>query len=96
MSCVPADCTLDNACITTPMHMHVHAQVASSFSHMLNLHNLTEEVNASHTESAVRRGEVSGQCACVYCTWAWGFGVIGREGMAAQSDLGGVCVLYVW
>ncbi len=35
-------------------------QVASSFSHMLNLHNLTEEVNASHTERAVRLGEVHG------------------------------------
>ncbi|KAJ9513857.1 hypothetical protein QJQ45_020938 [Haematococcus lacustris] len=32
--------------------------VASSFSHMLNLHNLTEEVNASQTERAVRLGEV--------------------------------------
>lgn len=32
--------------------------VASSFSHMLNLHNLTEEVNATQTERAVRLGEV--------------------------------------
>jgi len=32
--------------------------VASSFSHMLNLHNLTEEVNASQTERAVRLGEI--------------------------------------
>ncbi|KAF5835589.1 phosphoenolpyruvate carboxylase [Dunaliella salina] len=32
--------------------------VASSFSHMLNLHNLTEEVNSSQTERAVRLGEV--------------------------------------
>lgn len=33
-------------------------QLASSFSHMLNLHNLTEEVNSSQTERAVRLGEV--------------------------------------
>lgn len=33
-------------------------QAASSFSHMLNLHNLTEEVNSSQTERAVRLGEV--------------------------------------
>ncbi len=34
------------------------SQVASSFSHMLNLHNLSEDVNASQTERAVRLGEV--------------------------------------
>lgn len=34
------------------------AQVASSFSHMLNLHNLTEEVNSSQIGRAVRLGEV--------------------------------------
>jgi len=39
-------------------------QVASSFSHMLNLHNLTEEVNSSQTERAVRLGEV-GACGQV-------------------------------
>jgi len=32
--------------------------VASSFSHMLNLHNLTEEVNSAQQEHAVRLGEV--------------------------------------
>ncbi|KXZ55577.1 hypothetical protein GPECTOR_2g1126 [Gonium pectorale] len=31
--------------------------VASSFSHMLNLHNLTEEVNSSQIGRAVRLGE---------------------------------------
>lgn len=34
-------------------------QVASSFSHMLNLHNLTEEVANTQTERAGRMGEVS-------------------------------------
>ncbi|PNH07125.1 Phosphoenolpyruvate carboxylase 1, partial [Tetrabaena socialis] len=34
--------------------------VASSFSHMLNLHNLTEEVNSSQIGRAVRLGEVEG------------------------------------
>lgn len=33
-------------------------QVASSFSHMLNLHNLTEEVANTQTERAGRMGEV--------------------------------------
>lgn len=32
--------------------------VASSFSHMLNLHNLTEEVNTAQSERAFRLGEI--------------------------------------
>ena len=35
-------------------------QVASAFSHMLNLHNLSEEVADNEEEHAVRLGEVSG------------------------------------
>lgn len=34
-------------------------QVASAFSHMLNLHNLTEEVSNTKQEHAMRLGEVS-------------------------------------
>jgi hypothetical protein len=34
-------------------------QVASSFSHMLNLHNLTEEVANTQTERAGRMGQLT-------------------------------------
>lgn len=47
----------------TQTHRNPPLQVASSFSHMLNLHNLTEEVNSSQTERAVRLGEVRGNQA---------------------------------
>jgi hypothetical protein len=40
-------------------------QVASSFSHMLNLHNLTEEVANTQTERAGRMGEVRRRGGCV-------------------------------
>lgn len=49
------------------MHTCACTQVASSFSHMLNLHNLTEEVNASQTERAVRLGEVRRPSTCRRC-----------------------------
>lgn len=43
------------------VHCPLLRQVASSFSHMLNLHNLTEEVANTQTERAGRMGEVSHQ-----------------------------------
>lgn len=33
-------------------------QVASAFSQMLNLHNLSEEISSAQTERAARMGEV--------------------------------------
>ena len=51
-------CTLPHKCLFLAV---LSLQLASSFSHMLNLHNLTEEVNSSQTERAVRLGEVRAQ-----------------------------------
>jgi hypothetical protein len=45
------------------------AQVASSFSHMLNLHNLTEEVANTQTERAGRMGEVGLDGAVAVADW---------------------------
>lgn len=42
----------------TDLKPEEHILVASSFSHMLNLHNLTEEVAATQTERAGRMGQL--------------------------------------
>ena len=49
--------------LTSHKQTKQNKQVASSFSHMLNLHNLTEEVANTQTERAGRMGEV--RCGCV-------------------------------
>ena len=38
---------------------HIIVQVASAFSQMLNLHNLSEEISNAQIEKASRIGEVS-------------------------------------
>jgi hypothetical protein len=59
-ACMPPACCMGvpGQAVDRALTMRACMQVASSFSHMLNLHNLTEEVNASQTERAVRLGEV--------------------------------------
>ncbi len=43
----------------TVYHAAARAQVASAFSQMLNLHNLSEEISNAQIEKASRIGEVS-------------------------------------
>jgi len=48
---------------TTPgkknsLQNHHHTSVSSAFSHLLNLHNLSEEMSTAQHERAIRMGEV--------------------------------------
>ena len=91
--CVNADaCMLGN--VTGAMPLHISAglshqaiviQVASAFSQMLNLHNLSEEISNAQIEKASRIGEVTHHPGHITLS-PLGFNFLTKPAFAAAAD----------